>query len=467
MSVVLSPIAMDADSHFLPASLSPQPQLSTQSAVIRARYEPDVRGINRYKHFHRPLLTQEGPSGEAVNGGNIGIDIKSTSKSPRPKSPRFRHDLPLIENNAAGKNFISAKLPVEKTSQSDNCPPVSTWRIRKKKLPASDDEDHPNNTSHNAPESSAFNENAGLTVSKPSQMPLSPLHSSALPYIGAVGNGQVSRGLLTVAPSFLNRSPSPTTNISDEVSMITAQQIRKPEAIKKLHNSEKLKLVMPVGNIRPETTVNKKKNDESQTSNFSNVSDDSKKAFGAISLRVGEKIALLNGQFEKAKRQHRGSDNATRNSAKTSKKKETAEFGTQTELSSQGASRSPLSHESSTSTDISFTAATTERTPKATQTEQLRFFHKVNSISGDNVVELEQRSELLEIIDSALDETIDRHSRMLTNQNIISAARKQAQVWRDAKDFVSSMLVPCSIELANKTRSSRMPFEKIASIQLP
>lgn len=64
-----------------------------------------------------------------------------------------------------------------------------------------------------------------------------------------------------MAPSFQNRSPSPTTNISDEVSIITAQQLRKPEAMKKSYNSEKLKLVMPVGNVRHETTVYKKKND--------------------------------------------------------------------------------------------------------------------------------------------------------------------------------------------------------------
>lgn len=81
--------------------------------------------------------------------------------------------------------------------------------------------------------------------------------------------------------------------------------------------------------------------------------------------------------------------------------------------------------------------------------------------------ELEQRSELIEIIDSALEETIDKQSRQRTNQLIASTARKQAQVWKDVKEFMSAILLPCSVDLANKARSAGMSYEQIANIQLP
>ncbi|KHN88694.1 hypothetical protein Tcan_03342 [Toxocara canis] len=38
-----------------------------QSAVIRARYVPDVRGVNRYKHFYSPLVTETNEAGENID----------------------------------------------------------------------------------------------------------------------------------------------------------------------------------------------------------------------------------------------------------------------------------------------------------------------------------------------------------------------------------------------------------------
>jgi hypothetical protein len=123
-------------------------------------------------------------------------------------------------------------------------------------------------------------------------------------------------------------------------------------------------------------------------------------------------------------------------------------------------------------------------TPKATQTNNLAVltrlsihtFETVDDVSllttnshitYSNLFQIEQRSKLLEIVDEALDQTIDKNSRHRVNELIASSARKQVEVWRDAKDFVSSVLLPQSVAIANKTRSGRSPMDAIANIHLP
>ncbi|CAJ0610234.1 unnamed protein product [Cylicocyclus nassatus] len=80
--------------------------------------------------------------------------------------------------------------------------------------------------------------------------------------------------------------------------------------------------------------------------------------------------------------------------------------------------------------------------------------------------EIEEREALYQVIEDALGETIDRNSRMRTNQIIANSARKQGQIWRDAKEFIANQLVPQSIQLANKSRSrKKTAVEIVASIK--
>ncbi|KAK5979949.1 hypothetical protein GCK32_000050 [Trichostrongylus colubriformis] len=83
-----------------------------------------------------------------------------------------------------------------------------------------------------------------------------------------------------------------------------------------------------------------------------------------------------------------------------------------------------------------------------------------------NMEDIEEREALYQVIEDALGETIDRYSRLRTNQIIANSARKQAQIWRDAKDFIANQLVPQSIQMANKSRSRRKTAaEIVASIK--
>ncbi|VDL76596.1 unnamed protein product [Nippostrongylus brasiliensis] len=84
-----------------------------------------------------------------------------------------------------------------------------------------------------------------------------------------------------------------------------------------------------------------------------------------------------------------------------------------------------------------------------------------------NMEDIEEREALYQVIEDALGETIDRYSRLRTNQIIANSARKQGQIWRDAKEFIANQLVPQSIQLANKSRSrSKTAAEIVASIKV-
>uniref|UniRef100_A0A1I7T9R1 CDT1 domain-containing protein n=1 Tax=Caenorhabditis tropicalis TaxID=1561998 RepID=A0A1I7T9R1_9PELO len=81
--------------------------------------------------------------------------------------------------------------------------------------------------------------------------------------------------------------------------------------------------------------------------------------------------------------------------------------------------------------------------------------------------DIEEREALLEVIEDALGETFDRYSRVRTNQIIANSARKQAQIWRDVKDFLGCNLFPSAIQMANKSTSrSKTAAEIVQGIRM-
>jgi hypothetical protein len=62
---------------------------------------------------------------------------------------------------------------------------------------------------------------------------------------------------------------------------------------------------------------------------------------------------------------------------------------------------------------------------------------------------------LLEVVEEALDQTIDKDSRERVNELITSGALKQAEIWRDVKQFMSTVLLPQSVAMANRARSKK------------
>lgn len=72
----------------------------------------------------------------------------------------------------------------------------------------------------------------------------------------------------------------------------------------------------------------------------------------------------------------------------------------------------------------------TKKIQKATQTDTnlSQFARRMNEFFLKTVSEFELRTELFEIIDNALGETIDKESRLLANQFIASSARKQVKI---------------------------------------
>ncbi|KAF8353734.1 hypothetical protein PRIPAC_95357 [Pristionchus pacificus] len=88
------------------------------------------------------------------------------------------------------------------------------------------------------------------------------------------------------------------------------------------------------------------------------------------------------------------------------------------------------------------------------------FRRKSEMAPASDEVEIE-KEVLMGVIEDALGETFDRYSRQRTSQLIARNARKQAEIWRDAKDFIMGSLIPQSINVANKSRRRQQTAAEI------
>ncbi|CAD5215628.1 unnamed protein product [Bursaphelenchus okinawaensis] len=329
---------------------NPMGSLMSESAVIRARYMPDVKGVNRYKHFHTPLVL--------MNPNEIGNIDKRTSprSSPRERvasrSPRNSTELPPLQPSLNGSSMVQKRGDAKPNS-------CSTVRLPTSKLDG-----------------------------KRSMMVEGISLSNMLPQLDPKRlNGRT----FTNTKNIQNRkSRTPNSNHAFPI-VLKSKEIVCPRRSNSMHsiplaslNSEKPEM----GKQSPKTVLSTNK---------------------GFTYTVDSPSTIISVE-----------------------------------------SSSQLNR----STDI------------ATQTDSLPMLALSGKVSKSKE-EIEQQKELLEIIDNALDETIDRHSRQRTNQLIASSARKQAAIWRDAKEFVMTILIPESVNAANKTKYDKSLVDSISSIQLP
>ncbi|CAD5221576.1 unnamed protein product [Bursaphelenchus xylophilus] len=342
---------------------NPMGSLMSESAVIRARYIPDVKGVNRYKHFHTPLVLT---STSNIQMGNIDKDV-SPRTSPRERvasrSPRNTTELPPLHptsDNLNGANKIQKRL---------NGRENKSGMVR-------------------LPTSEAVDGKRGNMI---------------------VEGYRISSILPQLDPKGLNGQPKSFQNTKN----IQTRKSRTP-------NSNHVPLIV----LRTETVICPRRSNSMHSFPLSPKND-------------------LNGHIQTPKK-----------SPKSKKILSTNEGFTVTVDSPSTVNSVESSKDESKFSDI------------ATQTDTLPILALTGKVSKSNK-EIEQQQELLEIIESALDETIDRHSRQRTNRLIASSARKQAVIWRDAKEFVMTILIPESVSVANKTRYDKSLVDSISSIHLP
>uniref|UniRef100_A0A1I7WL68 Uncharacterized protein n=1 Tax=Heterorhabditis bacteriophora TaxID=37862 RepID=A0A1I7WL68_HETBA len=336
---------------------------TTENSIIRARYVPDVRGVNRYKHFH--VANSSSEAGRSLMGNtdksSIASELPNLTQSIRVRSVQG-YAQGTDENNGMekprrGKRSVLPQLGLthftfKPQKEKDICDYIE--HQAKVALALSDSQSSTNTTRSNH---SGIRLNDHLTMTS-IQMQTGPRTFASL--------GTRQNGLIINKPSSSNL----------DVSM--------PPRSKSAHNITAEATSGEVSNVQEANTG------------------------GSVSSRATREIA-------------------TQTLNKVKKSTTSVEFldpsgkgrGTQTDLPSVGISRPRRKSEVSRS-----------------------------------INDIEEREVLFQVIEDALGETIDRYSRIRTNQIIANSARKQAQIWRDAKDFIAMELVPKSIQLANRSRST-------------
>uniref|UniRef100_A0A183C6B7 Uncharacterized protein n=1 Tax=Globodera pallida TaxID=36090 RepID=A0A183C6B7_GLOPA len=381
----------------------------SRSAVVLARYEPDVDGVNRYKHYNRPKPPPSlffVPSLTAKTGANDGQSIDKTS----PRRSNRRHNGGLLPA------IVCPRSPGSK------------------------------NVNGNAADIKTF-----------AKIGKSAAAAAAAFELGVDGGGH------RLPQIRLKNALSASAAVSrTSIALVASSEIRTvrreagDQQQKQRHGEPGTKDVVVGGKRRrekAEVTVRVRRRIIISDGSEDAVPSNGAHARGTVAAMPTNTVTerRLNGTTVTSR-------DATKPS-KTAKPKAKPELVMKESIGTQ-----TLLDEDEMNTNDTSTAST-----KATQTDThaLLLAHGATSAgsSGLSLISQEETLSLLAVIEDALDETIDRQSRIRTNEFIASTARKQAQIWRDAKEFVTLHLFPQAVELANSRTSGQFRRDTASELE--
>ncbi|KAL3111586.1 hypothetical protein niasHT_019933 [Heterodera trifolii] len=391
----------------------------SKSAVVRARYEPDVDGINRFRHYHRPK-----PPSKFFTHQSTTKTINDDGQSIDKTSPR------RTNRHQWTNGFLPAIV----------CPNVLENGAANQK---------PSKNGKNGSNTAATTTSFSLGINGHRLPQIRPKNGSQPPPLSA-GHNRTKTSIALVASSEI-RAVQRLNGANDDNGQHANQKWHKAETGKEVGKRRRQQKAEVTVRVRRRIIISDGSEDGTQLSNEHLQNN----TVSAESITVAKQA--LDEIIGSSKTSRANSDANHAQAAVVVVVKES--IGTQT-------------------ADDEDENDNTTASAKATQTDAhaLLVGHGATSAgsSGLSLISQEETLSLLAIIEDALDETIDRQSRIKTNEFIASTARKQAQIWRDAKEFVTLHLLPQSIELAN-SRSSRQlrpnttsEYEQtVRNIQLP
>ncbi|KAL3094735.1 hypothetical protein niasHS_006030 [Heterodera schachtii] len=390
----------------------------SRSAVVRARYEPDVDGINRFRHYHRPK-----PPPKFFTHQSTTKTIKDDGQSIDKTSPR------RTNRHQWTNGFLPAIV----------CPKVLENGAANQK---------PSKNGKNGANTAATTTSFSLGINGHRLPQIRPKNGPKLPL--SAGHNRTKTSIALVASSEI-RAVQRLNAANDDNGQHANQKWHQAETGKEVGKRRRQQKAEVTVRVRRRIIISDGSEDGTQLSNEHLQNN----TVSAESITVAKQA--LDEIIGSSKTSRANSDANHAPAAVVVVVKES--IGTQT-------------------ADDEDENDSTTASAKATQTDAhaLLVGHGATSAgsSGLSLISQEETLSLLAIIEDALDETIDRQSRIKTNEFIASTARKQAQIWRDAKEFVTLHLLPQSIELAN-SRSSRQlrpnttsEYEQtVRNIQLP
>uniref|UniRef100_A0A0N5C558 Uncharacterized protein n=1 Tax=Strongyloides papillosus TaxID=174720 RepID=A0A0N5C558_STREA len=417
----------------------------SDSAIIRARYSSEVSGVNRFRHFHTPIV----------------LSNKSKNNSDMPS---HYENLPLLGKKIKKSSRVLLEIakPCQEcgeTSQKDNNSYLPCLILHPKNRHISRDivtVASDINTYKRKSTPKSFHSRSNI-----------PLSEDSLASNRTTLNASDYESGISKSSSFSNNSSilSPNSNLtnmeltkykiiySSEVNPPSFNKIAKADPLPKVSNSKTV----------PNEMLSRKiniLNNVPISSNNDGLSID-KMQSKSLNTRQGKR-KLKNYKYGM---KSFSSDNLIINDGRTdhqyNEKKILNEIGTQTDKvrfkkdkngpkkqkKKKKVDGSIVTSELSVQTELSNIIQIT----KAVQTSFI-FHDKGKTFKTDaDYADEYYHVDLFNEFTKTLSEAIDRQSVKYLSHQILTSIKEKGDAWRDAKNFVSTVLIPQSVSMANKT----------------